>query len=329
MSVLNFLGGLVGSAANLFMNYQNNHANIAQAQQQNQWNIEQWNRENAYNTPLQQVARLKEAGINPGLAYANGQLMNEAAQSPELTSASGQLRPGYIDPMLMANVDLINAQTEKTKTESDVMAQKLPEELQQLRDQHEQSQQMLKNLQTQCEQLKQQIDLMKSQGRLNDAKAADIVWQQGQRSAEFQQHCKEWETTRDHMLAEIKRMEKQNQADDQLIALQKSIERLNKQEFEYNVLANVERLLGLQLDNQNKSADLILKIDTHTIYGQQITLNGIDINARVLDDAFNRGLIADYSGKNGKLMQIMGQAANGLLGALRAVTGSINFRLFR
>lgn len=329
MSFFSSLSGLVGSYLNYRMNERNNQANIAQAQLQNQWNIEQWNRENMYNTPLMQVARLKEAGINPGLAYSNGQMMNEAAQSPEMTSAAGQLRPGFVDPMLAANIDLVNAQTEKTKTESDVMATKLPEEAQLLRDQHEQNQQMLKNLQEQLNDIKASIQLKISEGKLNATKASDIVWQQGQRSAEFQQHCKEWEVQRSQILAEIDRMKKQNEADDQLIALQKSIERLNKQEYEYNVLANVERLLGLQLDNSNKSADLILKMDTHTMYGQHITLNGMDINARALDDAFNRGLISDYSGQNGKFMQLAGQAANGFLGAMRAVTGSINLRLFR
>lgn len=327
------VGGLVGSlaatGANLYMNERSNRANIEQAKLQNQWNIEQWNRENAYNAPVQQVARLRSAGINPGLAYANGQMMNEAAPSPEMTSAAGQLRASYVDPMLMANIGLVEAQTEKTKTESDVMAQKLPEELQQLRDQHEQSQELIKKVQVECSRLKEEIELMKSQGRLNDAKAADIVWQQGQRSAEFQQHCKEWETTREKMLAEIDRMKKQNEADDQLIKLQKSIEMLNKQEFEYNVLANVERLLGLKLENSNKSADFLLKLDTHKMYGQQIILNGMDINGRLVEDAVNRRDFSEFSGQKGRYNQITSKLSHYFLRGVSDVTGSINIRLFR
>lgn len=34
--------------------------------------LEQWNRENAYNSPKQQMQRLKEAGLNPNLVYGKG-----------------------------------------------------------------------------------------------------------------------------------------------------------------------------------------------------------------------------------------------------------------
>lgn len=52
---------------------------------QNALNIEQWERENEYNLPVNQIARLKQAGLNPDLAY--GQLGSAglvAAKSPEM-----------------------------------------------------------------------------------------------------------------------------------------------------------------------------------------------------------------------------------------------------
>lgn len=58
------------------------------AEYQNQMNIEQWNRENEYNKPINQMARLEEAGINPNLAYSNGSISNTSASSPALSSGS-------------------------------------------------------------------------------------------------------------------------------------------------------------------------------------------------------------------------------------------------
>ena len=39
---------------------------------QNQWNLDMWNRMNKYNSPIEQMARLKAAGINPHMMYMKG-----------------------------------------------------------------------------------------------------------------------------------------------------------------------------------------------------------------------------------------------------------------
>lgn len=62
---------------------------------QNKWNLEQWNRENAYNTPLAQVQRLQEAGINPALAFSNVDNTNSAAQSPTASEAGYEFSSPY------------------------------------------------------------------------------------------------------------------------------------------------------------------------------------------------------------------------------------------
>lgn len=68
------LGGLFSqkstksaNATNLQINRENNAANLRLAQMQNEWNLAQWNRENAYNSPYQQVQRLRAAGLNPSV----------------------------------------------------------------------------------------------------------------------------------------------------------------------------------------------------------------------------------------------------------------------
>lgn len=46
-----------------------NEANMALAKYQNEFNVGFWNRQNEYNTPSAQIQRLKDAGLNPALAY--------------------------------------------------------------------------------------------------------------------------------------------------------------------------------------------------------------------------------------------------------------------
>lgn len=59
-----------------------NEANRELAEYQNEWNLAQWNRENEYNSPEQQMARLKAAGLNPNLAY-NMATTGNANDSPQ------------------------------------------------------------------------------------------------------------------------------------------------------------------------------------------------------------------------------------------------------
>lgn len=84
-----------------------------------QWkrNLEQWHRENAYNSPVQQVQRMKQAGLNPALAYMNGGSFVPAATSPE-AGASRANQYGLatqLDPLMMAQVDLMKAQAEDAR----------------------------------------------------------------------------------------------------------------------------------------------------------------------------------------------------------------------
>lgn len=65
----------------------NRYYNQMLARQQNQWNLEQWNRENAYNSPLAQMYRLRQAGLNPDLMYGQGTTGNSFS-SPEMTSGA-------------------------------------------------------------------------------------------------------------------------------------------------------------------------------------------------------------------------------------------------
>nr|QJB20890.1 MAG: DNA pilot protein [Microvirus sp.] len=46
-------------------------------------NLKMWNLQNAYNSPAQQMQRLKDAGLNPNLVYGNGAVGNTAGNLPQ------------------------------------------------------------------------------------------------------------------------------------------------------------------------------------------------------------------------------------------------------
>lgn len=73
-------GSLAGT---LISNKKTREYNRELAEYQNQENLAQWARENEYNSPLAQMQRFQNAGLNPNLIYGQ---QNLAADSPMLTS---------------------------------------------------------------------------------------------------------------------------------------------------------------------------------------------------------------------------------------------------
>lgn len=111
---------LGASLVNYWSQENANDTNIALAREQNRSNLDQWMRENQYNLPANQVERLKSAGINPALAYANGSMMNEAAASPQMTSA--RVQAPYISPVDLSQIRLNEALAGKADKEGDLAA---------------------------------------------------------------------------------------------------------------------------------------------------------------------------------------------------------------
>ena len=60
------VGGLIGSLGSSLLT---NSGQRKRQQTANRENVEFWNMQNAYNDPSAQMARLKEAGLNPNLIY--------------------------------------------------------------------------------------------------------------------------------------------------------------------------------------------------------------------------------------------------------------------
>ena len=82
---LGVVGNFLGNKQAVKNQQKQNEFNAAEAQKTRDWQEMMWNKNNEYNTPLAQVNRLQEAGLNPNLVYGNGTMQNV---SPMATSGA-------------------------------------------------------------------------------------------------------------------------------------------------------------------------------------------------------------------------------------------------
>lgn len=91
-------GGLGSSAMNNKAVQDTNKTNMEIAKYQAQWqqqenekayqrSLNMWNLQNEYNSPTQQMARIRAAGLNPNLVYGNGVTGNSAGSAPQYEPA--------------------------------------------------------------------------------------------------------------------------------------------------------------------------------------------------------------------------------------------------
>lgn len=119
------------SLLNSFMQGNQNDENLRAQQIENErqrrFALEMWKKNNEYNLPINQMARLRNAGINPHLAYSNGTPMN-TSNAPAQASTSAlpagqapQLNIGEIAQLMLtkAQKENIEADTAKKKAEAE------------------------------------------------------------------------------------------------------------------------------------------------------------------------------------------------------------------
>lgn len=102
---------------------------------QNKLNLENWHLQNEYNLPINQMQRLKEAGLNPNLIYGSGNAVGNSseigkvsqgdASGPNLGSALGGALGQYVQfKQSAAQIDQTNANAEllreKAQTEATI-----------------------------------------------------------------------------------------------------------------------------------------------------------------------------------------------------------------
>lgn len=64
--------------------------------------IDMWNRNNAYNTPAEQMKRLKEAGLNPNLMYGQGSTGNASGKPQTIQRQPSKTGKGLSETSMMA-----------------------------------------------------------------------------------------------------------------------------------------------------------------------------------------------------------------------------------
>lgn len=114
----NLIGGAVQGITGYFANKNTNKTNLQIARETNEANkalaeysyeknLEQWNRENEYNSPTAQMARLKEAGLNPNLIYGNGQAVRPSANSPQYNAP--EMKAAHMQPWSGSDFGITNS----------------------------------------------------------------------------------------------------------------------------------------------------------------------------------------------------------------------------
>ena len=72
-------GSLINGLLQGDQNAKNRKWQSKENQKARDYNTEMWEKNNAYNDPTQQMERLKNAGINPHLAYSQGGVTNTSS----------------------------------------------------------------------------------------------------------------------------------------------------------------------------------------------------------------------------------------------------------
>lgn len=138
--VLPILNSLIGAGSSLFGNSLNNKAIERANQQSQQWqesmynrqrqdSLADWTMQNDYNSPVSQMARLKQAGINPAL-YGTGGATTTAGPVRSSSPGSFTPRPKQFDLSGISNsianyqdTRVREAQVNNLKTQNTVLAQ--------------------------------------------------------------------------------------------------------------------------------------------------------------------------------------------------------------
>lgn len=89
------VSSLAGSALGFLGQQSANRSNLELAKYSYQKDLEMWYRQNAYNSPTEQMARLKAAGLNPNLVYGNGSAVNVASNAPQMKTPHMEAYRGY------------------------------------------------------------------------------------------------------------------------------------------------------------------------------------------------------------------------------------------
>lgn len=88
-------GAALSGGLSAFGQSSTNKTNLSIAREQREFDERMWNQANAYNTPLQQMQRLRDAGLNPNLIYGSGSATGGTApalKSPDMPQMQNSMQ---------------------------------------------------------------------------------------------------------------------------------------------------------------------------------------------------------------------------------------------
>lgn len=103
-NLTSFINSVMDSATSIYNTYQTNKANRNLAEYSYGKDLEQWQREIEYNSPLNQMKRYQEAGLNPNLIYSQGNPGNSSVTSPSYKAPN--LSYAYRSPRFATTFDI-------------------------------------------------------------------------------------------------------------------------------------------------------------------------------------------------------------------------------
>lgn len=279
-SVINYFGQKKTNQQ--LMNYNREEAEkqrsfvVQQTADANAWNERMWEKTNEYNTPENQVERLKDAGLNPLYYGLDGQgaggisaVQPLSYERASLGSLVNPMSVGLNALLSMAQVGNIEAQTNKVKSETKAIDARLPFEVDNLKAQVRQS-----NLSSDAQEvINKYIDAQQqAELRVQDATVADIDAKVQKAFAEIDKMDIEKTTM---MIGWLETQEK-------ILTLQKNRELTDKQMEELSSLIAVNSATAkkIGLDVSNYEDIQVIGTASHNIHmgpfsvqeGQPITL---------------------------------------------------------
>lgn len=131
-SIISGVGNLLGSVFGFKSQKDTNEANMELAKYQYEKNLEMWNRNNEYNTPANQVQRMKDAGLNPALMYGSGSVANTSTSMPEYKAPTLQAYTdfGSLGLDKFAQIPLQQAQIRNLEANTGLSEQRTATEIQ-------------------------------------------------------------------------------------------------------------------------------------------------------------------------------------------------------
>lgn len=126
-NILGSAGGvadsLIGGAFSLGGAALQHKYNKEMASIQNQYNLDMWKMNNEYNTPANQMARLKDAGLNPNLMYSQGNVGNSSSAPQQVAPNAPDIQSAMRDAAKSLNpVQIIELIQSVRKSNADIVA---------------------------------------------------------------------------------------------------------------------------------------------------------------------------------------------------------------